>query len=829
MSNMTMLIVDDNEENLYQLQILLGGNGYQVVTAGNGAEALTKARQTPPDLIISDILMPVMDGFALCREWKKDERLRPIPFVFYTATYTDERDREFALGLGAERFIVKPEDPEVFIRIIREVIQQVQRPPSSPAKATAGGASGPNRLPIEAPQEEETGYLKQYNEALIRKLEAKMMQLEQANGELERDITERKRADEALRTSEQQFRAMFDMAAIGIAQADTRTGQWLRVNQKMCIITGYSTAELLRMRILEITHPEDRQKDEEAFQRVVRGEAPDYRLEKRYVRKDGTVAWVNVNMTVIRDADGEPTRTIATIEDITERRQVEESHARLATAVEQAAETIMITDAKGTILYANPAFERTTGYTCQEALGQNSRLLKSGKHDAEFYQRMWAVLTAGQVWSGHIINKRKDGTLYEEDATISPVINPAGRIVNYVAVKRDVTHEMALEAQYRQAQKMDAIGQLAGGVAHDFNNILAVFMMHLGLLCQRPDLDAEMREDLKELESGVRRAASLTRQLLMFSRRSVMQAKPLDLNEVVENLLKMLRRLIGEQIRLQFHAGPALPRTQADAGMLEQVVMNLTINARDAMPKGGCLTLSTSVIEFNAAQAALNADRRPGRFVCLSVADTGTGMDEVTLKRLFEPFFTTKEVGKGTGLGLATVYGIAKQHQGWVEVESVLGQGSKFHVFLPASSEAVVEAVPGSCAKPICRGSETILLVEDEADVRTTVASFLRHYGYRVLDASNGPEALALWEKHRTEIDLLFTDMIMPEGLTGLDLAAQLRKEKPELKVVLSSGYSAELASSGSLAAHRVTYLPKPAEPGLLAAAVRNCLDQPPA
>ena len=510
--------------------------------------------------------------------------------------------------------------------------------------------------------------------------------------------------------------------------------------------------------------------------------------------------------------------------ELVEHQRTEEAHARLATAVEQAGETIVITDANGAILYVNPAFERTTGYTCQEALGQNPRLLKSGKQEAEFYQRMWAMLSAGQVWRGHLINQRKDGTLYEEDATISPVFNPAGRIVNYVAVKRDVTREMALEAQYRQAQKMEAIGQLAGGVAHDFNNILAAFMMHLGLLRERPELDAEMREDLTELEAGARRAASLTGQLLMFSRRSVMQAKPLDLNEVVENLLRMLRRLIGEQIRLQFHASPALPRTHADAGMLEQVVMNLSINARDAMPQGGCLTLSTSVLELSAAQAAHYADRRPGRFVRLSVADTGTGMNKATFNRLFEPFFTTKEVGKGTGLGLATVYGIAKQHQGWVE--SVLGQGSTFHVFLPASNESAAQAAPVSDAKPICRGSETILLVEDEADVRTTITSFLRHYGYRVLGACNGPEALALWEKHRGAIDLLFTDMILPGGLTGLDLTAQLRKEKPGLKVVLSSGYSAALASAGNLAAHRITYLPKPAEPGPLAAAVRQCLDQ---
>ncbi|MCX6905169.1 MAG: PAS domain S-box protein, partial [Verrucomicrobia bacterium] len=478
-------------------------------------------------------------------------------------------------------------------------------------------------------------------------------ELWQTNQTLQAEVVKHQRTEEALRWSETQLQVILESTADGILAVDDK-GRVIKSNGRFAqlwrippsFVASGDDQVLLNFVLAQLQDPEAFLKK---VQSLYGSDAVDM---DTLLFKDGRVFERYSSPMMMA---GLVTGRVWSFRDITERRQAEEAQARLATAVEQAAETMMITDANGTILYANPAFEKTTGYTRQEALGQNSRLLKSGKHDAEFYQRMWAMLTAGQVWSGHIINQRKDGTLYEEDATISPVFNAAGRIVNYVAVKRDVTREMALEAQYRQAQKMEAIGQLAGGVAHDFNNILAAFMMHLGLLRERSDLDAEIREDLQELESGARRAASLTRQLLMFSRRSVMQAKPLDLNEVIEDLLKMLRRLIGEHIRLQFHAGPALPRTQADAGMLEQVVMNLSINARDAMPQGGCLTLSTSVMEFNAAQAALDTDRRPGRFVRLSVADTGTGMNKATCDRLFEPFFTTKEVGKGTGLGLATV------------------------------------------------------------------------------------------------------------------------------------------------------------------------------
>jgi CheY-like chemotaxis protein len=384
-----------------------------------------------------------------------------------------------------------------------------------------------------------------------------------------------------------------------------------------------------------------------------------------------------------------------------------------------------------------------------------------------------------------------------------------------------------LESQLRQAQKLEAVGQLAGGVAHDFNNILAAMMMHLGLLQMNAALDAETQQALKELDAQTRRAAALTRQLLMFSRRSVLAVRPLDLNEVVANLLKMLSRLIGEQIELRFDGMAGLPPVGADAGMLEQVLMNLVVNARDAMPKGGCITIRTRCEDLGGRDIRLNPNRRSGRFVSLAVADTGTGMEEATLKRIFEPFFTTKEAGKGTGLGLATVHGIVAQHRGWVEVESAPGQGTTFRVFLPSMVEATEPVAPVAPREELRRGRETVLLVEDDAKVRRSVCQALQALGYRVYEAANGQDAVRLWQEVGVQVQLLLTDMVMPEGMTGLELVESLQALKPGLKAIISSGYSAEIVQAGVPSEKGIVYLPKPYATKTLAEIVRQCLDDP--
>jgi two-component system, cell cycle sensor histidine kinase and response regulator CckA len=400
-----------------------------------------------------------------------------------------------------------------------------------------------------------------------------------------------------------------------------------------------------------------------------------------------------------------------------------------------------------------------------------------------------------------------------------------GRVV-WDGIATDISDRRRMEERLRQSQKMEAVGQLAGGVAHDFNNILAAILMQIGLLQEKKNLDLETREALTDLQHGAERAATLTRQLLIFSRRSVLDVKRLDLNALIENLLKMLRRLIGEHIQLTFTAATPSLRVEADAGMLEQVLVNLAVNARDAMPRGGQLWISSTRVELDHTSVQAHPQGAAGRFACLRVQDTGCGIEPALLRRIFEPFFTTKEVGKGTGLGLATVHGIVAQHHGWVEVESEVGKGSTFHVFLPEAKECQPEVGEPLTVPPTTpRGCETLLLVEDDEDVRRQLTRSLRSFGYEVLEATNGKEALLIWEKSHPHIELLLTDMLMPEGLTGLDLAREFRAKKAALKVIITSGYSPDLIPSNQGGGSQIAFLAKPYRPSVLAATVRSCLD----
>jgi PAS domain S-box-containing protein len=512
--------------------------------------------------------------------------------------------------------------------------------------------------------------------------------------------------------------------------------------------------------------------------------------------------------------------------EITERKLAADALAADATRrrilIENSWDGIVVIDQDGKVFEANRRFADMLGYSVEEAhnlrvwdwdcLWTQDRVLQSLQRrgsEGDYFETR---------------HRRKNGT--EFDAEVSTNAAELGGRLLIFCVCRDITERKRLREQFLQSQKLEAVGQLAGGVAHDFNNILAAIMMHLGLLKQKSTLDAETRQSLDDMEAAAKRAASLTRQLLMFSRRSVLNTTPLDLNEVVGNLLRMLRRLIGEQIDLRFDGKTGLPLVDADAGMIEQVLLNLIVNARDAMPRGGRITISTAVAEFIDMDPLLNPDRRPGAFVCLASSDTGSGMDTATMEHIFEPFFTTKEAGKGTGLGLATVHGIVAQHKGWIEVESTIGHGSTFRVYLPALREKLKPIPEEKSEAALAEGKETILLVEDEPNVRQMVSHVLGTLGYRVHTAANGKEAIELWNVYGNQIDLLFTDMVMPEGITGLELVERLRKLKPGLTSIISSGYSAEITHAGTLNAAGVVYLPKPYEARVLAATVRSCLDQ---
>jgi signal transduction histidine kinase/CheY-like chemotaxis protein len=394
----------------------------------------------------------------------------------------------------------------------------------------------------------------------------------------------------------------------------------------------------------------------------------------------------------------------------------------------------------------------------------------------------------------------------------------------------DITERLNLEAQLRHTVKMEAVGQLAAGVAHDFNNILTIIQGHSDLMLQSHTLQPANEKSVRQISAAARRAGKLIKQLLMFSRKQVMEPRLLNFNDIVNNLLPMLQDLLGESISLQFFPAPDLPALYVDVGMMEQVLLNLVINSRDAMPKGGRLTLSTSQQTLDPVALVLNPEARPGRFVCLTVTDTGCGMDSATLGHMFEPFFTTKDIGKGAGLGLATVYGIMKQHQGWIVVESRVGVGSTFTLFLPDAGKGAVPPVPSPDTQTVTRqnmpsGTETILVAEDEPILRELVVNILEFCGYRTYQAETGPAAVKAWQEHRGDIKLLLTDMMMPGGMTGRQLAERLHQDDPGLKVIYTSGYSPGMAGKDIALLEGFNFLAKPYSPGKLAQVVRECLD----
>jgi two-component system cell cycle sensor histidine kinase/response regulator CckA len=494
--------------------------------------------------------------------------------------------------------------------------------------------------------------------------------------------------------------------------------------------------------------------------------------------------------------------------DVTQQKKTAEAMRSLVTAIEQTGETIVITDLEGTIQYCNPAFEKVTGYTKEEAIGQNSRVLKSGKHGADFYEQLWATILQGKVWTGRMINRKKDGSFYEEDATISPIRDGSSEISGFVAVKRDVTERLQLERQFFQAQKLESVGRLAGGVAHDFNNLLTVINGYSDLLLRQMKVSDPLKSYAEEIKNAGEHAASLTKQLLAFSRKQVIRPTVLDLNHTIKESGSMLQRLIGEDIVLETHLSGSLGQVLADPDQIHQVIMNLAVNARDAMPDGGKLDITTGNVQIGQDSAASHPDATPGRYVLMTVTDTGHGMDQTIRDQIFEPFFTTKESGKGTGLGLSTVYGIIRQGGGWIDVWSEVGVGTSFKIYLPRTDGCAPAPAEGTGAFAEGTGV-TILVVEDQAVVRSFIESTLKSYGYRVLAASGGSEAIEVVTRYSGPIHLLLTDVVMP-GMNGKDLSELLKELRPELKVLFTSGYTSDVLGRRGVLDDGMAYIPKP-------------------
>ncbi|MDO8397943.1 MAG: response regulator [Bradyrhizobium sp.] len=635
-----VLIVDDSEDNLYYLRTLLGAYGYEVESALHGAEALEKARHSPPGLVISDLLMPVMDGYTLLRHWRQDDHLRNIPFVVYTATYTSVEDERLAINLGADAFIVKPKEPDEFMAAIGHVLSRV---------------TGAGSKPVHMPEASDQDIVKQYSAALVRKLEDKTIQLEAANRALQQEIAERKLADMRLET-------LIEQANIGILVH--RNFKPILANGEMARIFGYASKDEIQ----------------------------------------------NMPDCKVLVADGEWERIEACYRERLDGRDA-------------------------------PVFYD----------------LKGKKKDGTFID----------------LENRAFAIQWDDQLAVCSMLT-------------DVTQQRKVEAQLRQSLRLEAVGQMTGGIAHDFNNLLTIIIGNAELI--EESSDPALRALAEVARKAAERGAELTGRLLAFSRQQPLDPKAIDINLLISKMDGLIRRAIGGQLEIKTVLPANLWHVFVDPAQLENALLNLAINARDAMPDGGRLTIETSNIRMDEAAVA-DRGLAPGDYLLVTVSDTGTGMDRDTLARAFEPFFTTKEVGKGSGLGLSMVYGFVAQSRGHVRIHSAPGQGTSVRIYLPRAADEIALARPEIRDGSLPRGSEKILLVDDDAMVREMVVMQLQNLGYRVVSAVNGSQALDLL-KREGGFDLLFTDVVMPGGLNGRQLAGEARKLSPGLRVILSSGYA---------------------------------------
>ncbi|MFH1226996.1 MAG: PAS domain S-box protein [Planctomycetota bacterium] len=596
-------------------------------------------------------------------------------------------------------------------------------------------------------------------------------------------------------------------------------GQITAWNHGAELMYGYSEEQALRMNINHLTPPGKEAEQNEFTRRLIAGEIITS-LETQRVTKDGRVLDVWLTVTKLVDETGKPIGIASTERDITKRKKAENEMRKFSNVVQQTADIVIITDKDGVIEYTNPAFEQLIGYNEKEVIGKTPRIIKSGSHDNEFYEKLWKTILSGEVFRDNLINRKKNGELYYEKKTITPILDAKGHITHFVSIGKDITENKKLQDQLFQSQKMEAIGTLAGGMAHDFRNVLTVIQGYVSLSLMDLDKENPVTEYLKNIAQASKKAADLTQQLLIFGRQQPMNISALNLQQTVHDLLKMLKRLIGENIAVKTKLAPDTWGVKADRSNMEQVIMNLVVNARDAMPKGGEITIKAENVTIDSEYCLLNISARPGKFVLLSVADTGTGMDKETIQRIFEPFFTTKEEGKGTGLGLAVVYGIVKQHQGWINVYSEPGQGATFKIYLPAFTPisgtacGLAGRIENKPEKPVAAVSlegnkERVLLVEDEETVREFAHKVLEKHNYVVFAAATAREAEEIFDREKGDFQLVFSDTILPDA-GGLELVHRLRTRNPKLPILLSSGYANEKVQKEIMRQKRMPFIQKP-------------------
>ncbi len=646
------------------------------------------------------------------------------------------------------------------------------------------------------------------------------------------DITAHKQAEEALRESEERFRAIFESAPVGISMTDLE-GRVLQSNRVLQALLGYTAEELRGKDSVEIIHPEDRPENARLGKEVLTGNQRHYFMNNRLLRKNGEIVWGHVTVTLLRDVRGEPEYFVGTVLDITAQKQAEEELRKSEKRFRLLAETIqdvfwITTPDMWQVTYLSPGYVQVWGRP-RERLYQEPRSFRESIYP-EDRERVLAEMARGREleipWSQEYRIIKPGGEVRWIQDRGFPVRDDHSHVIMFTGVATDITERKALEQQLLQAQKMEVAGRLAGGVAHDFNNLIMAIMGYAELMGAKILKGNPLYSYLEEIRKATDRAAGLTQQLLTFSRQQIMKPQVIDLNRVLLDLKQMLERVLGEDVDLEIMVDSGTAPVKADAGQLTQILMNLVVNARDAMPRGGRITIETAKIDFEESRHTRFALASPGPYVRLTVRDTGLGMNEETRAHIFEPFFTTKEPGKGTGLGLSTVYGIVKQSQGYIDLKSEPGRGSAFTIYLPRLETAVHAPESAGPITKRLRGTETILLVEDEDVLRTLLGKFLRLCGYTVLEARHGGEALLLCERHQGTIHLMVTDVVMPQ-MSGRELADRLLPLHPGMKVLFMSGYTEDAVVHHGVAHLSMPFLQKPFKPIQLVQKIQAILNLP--
>jgi PAS domain S-box-containing protein len=791
-----ILVVDDDIGYRRAICAMLESEGYDTVEAGDGQEALEKLGSSAFDAAITDILMPKMDGYRFCYEVRRNEKLRDLRVIIHSRTYTSPADEGLASSVGADRFIGSPATTSIFLETLEGVLRE---------KRTSSKA---------VPEIARLDVLQQYSDRLVAELEHRNLELESAKDRLGVAFA-------ALQESEKRYRELVALAPIGIFQT-TPDGEIVAANAAFAKMLGYSSEELLRLKAEDLYfHPSERTAIWDRVERL--GHLRSFEVRLR--RKDETPVWHLADARVVRDPSGRIERYEIFATDMTEQRRASDalrsSEERYRCLMDRAQDAIFVLDEREIVVEANQAAESLLVKTREEIVGQ-SFLETLAPEDRQGFQDRLAASPRGGGVRGEIASVlRGDGRRAPVEVSAS-VVEIGGEPL-MLATLRDVSERNALAEQLRLSQKMEAVGQLAGGIAHDFNNLLTAILGYSEIIAADLRDKPELFDAVSEIHNAGKRAAALTRQLLAFSRKQVLELKILDLNEIVRHIEKMLARLLGEDIELVTRLDPEVGAVRADAGQMEQVILNLAINARDAMPKGGLLTIETASIELDESYVQTHVSTVPGRYSMLTVSDVGTGMDEATQARIFEPFFTTKEKGYGTGLGLSTVYGIVKQSGGYVWVYSERGRGTRFKIYLPRV-DAVAETVFAPEALASRGGAETILLVEDEDAVRALASKILETRGYRVTSARTGDEAIELARVAAEPFHLLVTDMVLP-GIGGAEIAARIRERFPEIKVLYASGYSDAVILKRGHYERGAAFLEKPFSAAALSRKVREVLD----